>query len=503
MAQIQSRVGRVLEKGTAGEGPRKGLPGWKKSINSHEAFTHDSIDSLGYDWERISNPSIAPKFPLKIYLPQTTEDIVKVVKEVKELGEKLTIRAKGHSSNDLVLGEGGPIMLTEKLGDLIEVDEEDLAATVQGGAVSANIDDALAQKGFGLPIIGDHNHVTVGGFISVGGISPASHRFGLFVDNVLELELVTWDGEVVRCSREENSELFHKVLCGLGREGVIATVKVRIIQVDKFTTVLKNHQKHYRKVNDFVKASGRRLRKPGDALYERGVFVNLPLKSGRLLTLGQFSAYHPTSQSPYKTRRDKLAYNLLHSLGFVAGKLPSKVDRLVKTAGQLGVIFSPKWATYKNVEFFADKILDATVGEPGRMFIILAPLDDYDELFHKGYNMMLDYRERYGCFSFVSVYVKSIKSPYLANGRAKDQYSEMMFFNGVTEKMTPEILEELAIRLDDLTIEHGGFRYMHTKTSKDPERRRKIDPNAQYHVQSHQIEAGAEELTAEPSGTSV
>jgi hypothetical protein len=95
--------------------------------------------------------------------------------------------------------------------------------------------------------------------------------------------------------------------------------------------------------------------------------------------------------------------------------------------------------------------------------------------------MMLDYRERYGCFSFVSVYVKSIKSPFLANGRAKDRYSEMMFFNGITEKMTPEILEELAIKLDDLTIEHGGFRYMHTKTSKDPERLRKIDPNAQYH----------------------
>ncbi len=255
----------------AQEGPRKGLPDWKKSINSHEAFTHDSIDSLGYDWERISNPSIAPKFPLKIYLPQTTEDIVSVVKEVKELGEKLTVRAKGHSSNDLVLGDGGPVMLTEKLGDLIEVDEENLTATVQGGAVSANIDDALAQKGLGLPVIGDHNHVTVGGFVSVGGISPASHRFGLFVDNVLELELVTWDGELVKCSRQENSELFHKVLCGLGREGVIATVKVRVIQVDKFTTVLKNHQKHYRKVNDFVKASGRRLRKPGDALYERGV----------------------------------------------------------------------------------------------------------------------------------------------------------------------------------------------------------------------------------------
>ncbi len=476
---ITSRVGRVLEKG-APEGPRKGLAGWKRSINSHEAFTHDSIDSLGYDWERISNPKIEPRFPFKVYLPQTTEDVIRVVKEVKQLGEKLTIRANGHSSNGLVLNEGGAVMLTEKLGDLIEIDEENLTATVQGGAVSATIDDALAQKNLGLPVIGDHNHVTVGGFASVGGISPASHRFGLFVDNVVELELVNWDGELTKCSRQENSELFHKVLGGLGREGVIATLKLRIIRVDKYSTVLKNHQKHYRKVNDFIKASGNRLRQPGDAQYERGVWINLPMKGGRLLTLGQFSAYHPTSQSPYKARRDKMAYNVLHSLGYVAGKLPDKLDRAVKTAGQLGVIFSPKWATGKNVEFFADKVLDATVGEPARMFIILAPLDEYDELFHKGYQMMLDFRERYGCFSLVSVYVKSIRSAFLAGGGTKNQYSEMMFFNGITDKMTPEILEEVAVALDDLTIEHGAFRYMHTRTSKDPQRLRKIDPNSQY-----------------------
>jgi len=34
--------------------------------------------------------------------------------------------------------------------------------------------------------------------------------------------------------------------------------------------------------------------------------------------------------------------------------------------------------------------------------------------------------------------------------------------------------------MDDLCIEHGAFRYMHTKTVKDPQRRRLIDPNAAY-----------------------
>lgn len=477
---IGSAVGRVLEKGTPQQSPTKGLPAWKRGINSHEAFTHDSIDSLGYDWERISNPSIAPKFPLKVYLPQTTEDIVKVVKEVKQLGEKLAIRAKGHSSNGLVLAEGGSVLLTEKLDDIIEIDTENMTATVQGGIVSANVDEALAQQGYGLPIIGDHNHVTVGGFCSVGGISPASHRFGLFVDTVQRFEYVNWDGEVITCSREQNSDQFYRVLGGMGKHGVIATVTVRIIKVDKYGIVLRNNQRHFRNVKAFIKASGARLRDPGDAHYERGVWVDVPLKGGRRLKLGQFSAYHPTEQTPYKSSRDKVAYNALHTLGFLGGRLPKKLDRTLKTVGQLGVLFSPKYACSKNVEFFADKILDSTVGEPSRMFIILAPLDHYDELFRKGYELMLDYRERTGCFTFVSVYVKSIRSAYLANGSDKDAFSELMFFNGVTDKLTPEVLDEVATKLDDLAIAHGAFRYMHTKTSQDPERLSKIDPNHQY-----------------------
>jgi hypothetical protein len=477
---IGSAVGRVLEKGAPAPGPAKGLPAWKKSINSHEAFTHDSIESLGYDWERISDPSIAPKFPLKVYLPQTTEDIVKVVNEVRLLGEKLAIRAKGHSSNGLVLADGGAVLLTEKLDDILEVDTENMTATVQGGIVSAVVDEALAQQGYGLPIIGDHNHVTVGGFCSVGGISPASHRFGLFVDTVQRFEYVNWEGEVIPCSREENPQQFYRVLGGMGKHGVIATVTVRIIKVDKYGVVLRNNQRHYRNVKAFIKASGVRLRNPGDAHYERGVWVDVPLKGGRRLKLGQFSAYSPTEQTSYKSTRDKVAYNALHTLGFLGGRLPRKLDTTLKTVGQLGVLFSPKYASSKNVEFFADKILDSTVGEPSRMFIILAPLDAYDELFRKGYELMLDYRERTGCFSFVSVYVKSIRSEYLAHGTDRNAFSEMMFFNGVTDKMTPEVLDEVATALDDLAIEHGAFRYMHTKTSQDPERRRKIDPNQQY-----------------------
>lgn len=476
---------RTLRAGPVNDhGPREAST-WKKNISSHEAFTHDSISSLGYDWERISNPRMPPKYPFKVYLPRTTEDVIRAVTEAHKLGEPLVIRSKGHSSNDLVLADRGSVLVTEMLNAIIEVDEDALTATVQAGAVSAQVDDELATRGLGLPIVGDHNHITVGGFASVGGISPASHRFGLFVDTVQRLQYVTWDGDLVTCSRDHNRTDFHKVLAGLGRHGVITTITVRLIRVDKYRTVLKNNDRHYYGAEQFITGSAKAIRNPGDALMERGIWVDFPLTGGKSFGIGQFSAYHPTEQTTGAIRRDSVAYNLLNGIGFVAGRLPQAIDRGLKYAGMAGVLFSPAYATMKNVEFFTDKILDSTVGDPTRMFIVLAPLDRYEELFRQTYELMRAFRRDHDCFTFISVYVKSIKSEYLAQGRANDRFCELMFYCGISKGgMNQQTLEELVTRLDDICIALSGFRYMHTKTSKDPARRDRVDPNMHYVYES-------------------
>jgi hypothetical protein len=464
-------------------GPAPATRTWRGRITSHETFTHDSLDSLGYDWERIADPDIEPKYPLKIYLPQSTDDIVRVVREARSLGERLTVRSKGHSSNDLVLADGGAVVVTEKLNKVLDLDESNMTVTAQAGAISAEVDDWLWSKGYGLPIIGDHNHITIGGFASVGGISPASHRFGLFLDTVQSLEYVDWNGNVRRCSQDEHPEEFHRVLAGLGQYGIISSMTCRIIPIDKYRTVLENDQTHYRDVESFIEGTRKYIEDPGDALYERGVWFDFALKGGRALTIGQFSMYRETSRGVYANVRNRTSYGYLHRIGYMAGRLPPKVDRIMKYVGSTGVLFSPKFASIKNIEFFTDKILDSTVGDPTRMLITLAPLDRYAELFRDSYELMRSFREKYGCFTFISVYVKSIKSPYLqrARGGGEDRFCELMFYLGINTKgMNTEVLDELVSLYDDVTIKHGGFRYMHSKTVKDAERRRQIDPNAAF-----------------------
>lgn len=444
--------------------------------SSHDSFTHDSIDSLSYDWERIGNPHIAPKHPSKVYFPQTTEDVVAAVKEALALGQELIIRANGHSSNDLVTAEGGVILCTQRLNRILEVDTTRGYAVVQPGIPLAEVDEHLRSYKAGLPVVGDHNHVTAGGFASVGGISPASHRFGMFIDNVLEVEYVNHEGEVHTASKKNDPNRLYRILGGLGKHGLMTKLKLRIIPGDKYTELLENDYAFFTKMHPFVAHSAERIRNPGQALMERGLWIDFPI-AGRTLTVGQFSAYQKTPRTLFKVWFEKLAYEYLGTIGRYAGRLPSEtLEMVAKYLGIAGIVFSPRYATIKNIENFTDRILDESTGDPTRMFIALAPENNYETFFRALYQVCLSYRAKHKCFTFVSIYVKAIHSEYLGAIDGK-RHCELMLFLGLdADHMTPELLEAFVSDVDDLCIAHDAYRYMHSRTVKDA-RRSLIDPN--------------------------
>jgi hypothetical protein len=445
--------------------------------NAHSSFTHDSINDLGYDWERIANPSIPPKYPFKVYWPRSTEDVVAAVKETAQLGQRLMIRSMGHSSNDLVLVDKSCTLCTQHLDQILEIDQGASTVVVQAGVVLAQLDEHLMPYGLGLPVIGDHNAITAGGFASVGGISPASHRQGMFIDNVLELEYVAHDGTVVHASRAQSPDLLDRILAGTGQFGVITKLKLRLLRLDKFKTVLHNQRQLFADVASFVAQAAEHIQNPGNAVMERGLWADFPVGT-KSLTIGQFSSYQPTQQNLLKTLANDVTYGALHGIGFFNGKLPLPVEVALKYLGMVGIVLSPHYATIKNIETFTDKTLDESVGDPSRMLIALAPASQFASLFRALYQLCLTVREKTGGITFITIYVKAITSPYLTRASGNERHCELMLYLGLdAERMTDDVLQQLVSDMDDLCISKGAFRYMHSKTVKD-KRRQLIDANA-------------------------
>src|SRR5206468_3223190 len=78
----------------------------------------------------------------------------------------------------------------------------------EAGCTWAQVVERTAPEGLSPPVLPDFVQLSVGGTLSVGGIGGASFRWGAQTDHVLALDVVTADAELVRCSPQQNPDLF-------------------------------------------------------------------------------------------------------------------------------------------------------------------------------------------------------------------------------------------------------------------------------------------------------
>src|SRR5260370_35281222 len=89
-------------------------------------------------------------------------------------------------------------------------------ASVGAGATWRQVLRGTLAVGLTPPVLTDYLGLSVGGTLSVGGLSGSSFRHGAQVDHVTELEVVTGSGMRELCSPTPNPDLFGAVRAGLG-----------------------------------------------------------------------------------------------------------------------------------------------------------------------------------------------------------------------------------------------------------------------------------------------
>jgi FAD/FMN-containing dehydrogenase len=212
-------------------GDVRAVTGDRSEISLEKAAVQELADSLrgnlllpgneGYDAaRRVLNASI-DRHPALIVQPTGVADIQNAVRFARERKLLLAVKCGGHSfSGKSTCDDGMQIDLSTFRH--ARVDPALRMAYVAGGSLLGELDRESMAHGL-VTTAGTVSHTGVGGLTTAGGFGRVGRRFGLALDNVKAVDIVTADGRLLRASAEENPDLYWGVRGGGGNFGIVTT----------------------------------------------------------------------------------------------------------------------------------------------------------------------------------------------------------------------------------------------------------------------------------------
>jgi len=173
----------------------------------------------GYDEARSIWNAMIDRRPAIIARCLNSNDVTKAVTYAQSQDLPVSIRGGGHNvAGHAVCDDGVMIDLSQMRG--VTVDTENRRAWVDGGATWGDVDRETQKFGLATPG-GLISETGVAGLTLSGGIGWLRSRYGLCIDNMVSVEIVTADGQLLNASETENEDLFWALRGGGGNFGVV------------------------------------------------------------------------------------------------------------------------------------------------------------------------------------------------------------------------------------------------------------------------------------------
>jgi decaprenylphospho-beta-D-ribofuranose 2-oxidase len=172
------------------------------------------------------------RYPLSesdIYRPEKIAELQAVVTGDTN---SLIARGAGRAYGDAALNDRNQVVDLTRLNRMLSFDPASGLLRCEAGVTIAEIIDVFIPRGFFPPVTPGTRFVTLGGSIAADVHGKNHHRDSSLASHVISFDLMLASGEIRRCSREENPELFWATVGGMGLTGVILELELRLRRVE-------------------------------------------------------------------------------------------------------------------------------------------------------------------------------------------------------------------------------------------------------------------------------
>jgi FAD binding domain/Berberine and berberine like len=195
-----------LQTAFRGELVGPGHPGY----DAHRAIWNGSIDRRPALIARCTGPG----------------DVAAAIAFAQWTGLAVAVRGGGHSFPGLCTCDDG-LMIDTSLMKGVAIDPDNRTVRAQAGVLLGELDQATQAVGMAVPA-GIVTHTGLAGLTLGGGIGWLQRKYGLTIDQLASVEIVTADGQRLKASEDEHPDLFWGVRGGGGNFGVVTEFEFRL-----------------------------------------------------------------------------------------------------------------------------------------------------------------------------------------------------------------------------------------------------------------------------------
>jgi len=198
------------------------LVGFRAALGGQALLPGDS----GYDQARTVWNATVDKRPGLVVRCAGPSDVVQAVRFARQHDLLLAVRAGGHNIAGKAVADGALLIDLSQMRS-VRVDRAARVAWVEPGATLADFDRETQAFGLTTPV-GINSTTGIAGLTLGGGFGWTSRNFGMSIDNLICVDVVTADGQMHRASEKENADLFWALRGGGGNFGIVTGFEFRL-----------------------------------------------------------------------------------------------------------------------------------------------------------------------------------------------------------------------------------------------------------------------------------